>query len=89
MRDEPLSVSASIMSVHAFQQRQMFAQVAAFVLGLAVWLWQWRGRRNSFLLTLALALMFGSVSSLLIARRALHDALIVGFPIVLLALISG
>ena len=88
VRDEPLSVSASIMSVHAFQQRQMFAQVAAFVLGLAVWLWQWRGRRNSFLLTLALALMFGSVSSLLIAWRALHDALIVGFPIVLLALIS-
>ena len=88
VRDEPLSVSASIMSLQTFQQRQMFAQVAAFVLGLVVWWWQWRGNRNTFLLTLSLALMFGSISSLLIAWRALHDALIVGFPIVLLAIIS-
>jgi type II secretory pathway pseudopilin PulG len=88
VRDEPLSVSARIMSLHTFQQRQMVAQAGAFVVGLLVWLWQWRGKRNSFLLTLALVLMFGSVSSLLIAWRALHDALIVGFPIVVLAIIS-
>lgn len=88
VRDEPLSVSTKIMSLQTFQNRQMVAQLAAFVIGLGTWWWQWRGRRNSFVLTLALALMFGSVSSLLIAWRALHDALIVGFPIVLLAVIS-
>lgn len=88
VRDEPLSISARIMSLHTFQQRQMMAQAGAFVVGLGLWIWQWRGRRNSLLLTIALALMFGSVSSLLIAWRALHDALIVGFPLVLLAVIS-
>jgi prepilin-type processing-associated H-X9-DG protein len=88
VRDEPLSVSARIMSLHTFQKRQMIAQAGAFVVGLGLWLWQWRGRRNSLLLTIALALMVGSVSSLLIAWRALHDALIVGFPIVLLAVVS-
>ncbi|MGC3959802.1 MAG: type II secretion system protein [Verrucomicrobiota bacterium] len=88
VRDEPLSVSASIMSLQTFQQRQMMAQVAAFLTGLVVWFWQWRGSRNSFVLTLALALMFGSVASLLIAWRALHDVLIVGFPIILLMVVS-
>jgi type II secretory pathway pseudopilin PulG len=88
VRDEPLSVSARIMSLHTFQKRQMTAQVSVFLAGLVVWLWQWRGARNSFALTVALALMFGSVSSLLIAWRALHDALIVGFPIVVLAVVS-
>ncbi len=89
VRDEPLSVSARIMSLQTFQQRQMMAQVAAFLTGLVVWFWQWRGSRNSFVLTLALALMFGSVASLLIAWRALHDLLIIGFPIVLLTVVSG
>ena len=88
VRDEPLNISANIMSLQTFQQRQMAGQVAAFVLGLGVWLWQWRGRRNSFILTLALALLLGSVFSLLIAWRALHDALIVGLPAVLVAVIA-
>lgn len=88
VRDEPLSISARVMSLQTYQQRLMTAQVAAFLAGLVVWLWQWRGGRNSFVLTLALALMFGSVASLLIAWRALHDALIVGFPLVLLTVIS-
>ncbi len=89
VRDEPLTVGVSIMSLEAFQKRQMAFQVAAFLAGLLVCWWQWRGRRNSFVLTLALALMLGSVSSLLIAWRALHDALIVGFPVVVLAVVAG
>lgn len=88
VRDEPLNISANIMSLHTFQQRQMAGQVAAFVVGLGVWLWQWRGRRNSFVLTLALVLMLGSVFSLLIQWHALHDALIVGLPAVLVAAIA-
>ena len=88
VRDEPLSISASIMSLHTFQQRQMAGQVAAFVVGLVAWWWQWRGRRNSFVLTLALVLMLGSVFSLLIQWHALHDALIVGLPAALVAVIA-
>ena len=89
VRDEPLRVSANIMSLAAFQQRQMAWQVAAFVAGLILWWWQWRGRRKSFVLTLALVLMLGSISSLLIQWHALHDALIVGLPVVLVAVVAG
>jgi type II secretory pathway pseudopilin PulG len=85
----PLAIQASMMSMHTFQTVQMAWQVAAFLLGLAIWWWQWRRvRRNSFVLTLALALIIVSVCSLLIAWRALHDALIVGFPAVLVALLA-
>lgn len=88
VRDEPLRVSARIMSLSAFQQRQMFAQVAAFVAGLLLLGWQWRTARNTFLLTIALVLMLGSVASLLIAWKALHDLLIIGFPLGALAVIA-
>jgi prepilin-type processing-associated H-X9-DG protein len=90
--NEPLSIRASIMPVRTFQAIQMTWQVAAFLLGLVVWGWQWShrfgARRNSFVLTIALALILGSVCSLLIQWRALHDLLIVGFPVVTLAIIA-
>jgi hypothetical protein len=87
------------MSLHTFQTIQMVWQTVAFLIGLAVWWWQWRlvapkqgegGRleRNSFILTVALMLIIGSVCSLLVQWRALHDALIVGFPVVALAVIA-
>ena len=89
LHGEPLSVSARIMSLHTYQMLQMAGQVIAFVLGLLVWFWQWRRERpNSFVLTLALAMIIASVCSLLIAWRALHDVLIIGFPMVLLAVIA-
>ncbi|MBE0541174.1 MAG: type II secretion system protein [Verrucomicrobia bacterium] len=87
--DEPLAIRAKLMPLHTFQTVQMAWQVAAFVAGLAVWWWQWRrARRNTFILTVALALVLVSVCSLLIAWRALHDALIVGFPAALVAVIA-
>ncbi|MCW5551090.1 MAG: type II secretion system protein [Verrucomicrobiae bacterium] len=89
VRDEPLALQAKLMPLHTFQTVQMAWQVAAFVAGLLVWHWQWRReRRNSFILTLALVLVLVSVCSLLIAWRALHDALIVGFPAALVAAIA-
>ena len=99
VRDEPLSIRARIMTMHAFQTIQMAWQSAAFLLGLIVWFWQWqlatpnqgeggRTRRNTFVLTVALALIIGSVGSLLIQWRALHDALIVGFPVAVVAVIA-
>ena len=87
--DVPLSIRARIMSLHTFQTLQMIWQTAAFLLGLAVWGWQWRRtEQSSFIVTVALALIIGSVGSLLVQWRALHDALIVGFPVVILAVIS-
>jgi type II secretory pathway pseudopilin PulG len=87
--DEPLSIRARILSLHTFQTIQMVWQTAAFLLGLALWGWQWRrSEQSSFIVTLALALILGSVGSLLVQWRALHDALIVGFPVVVLAVVS-
>jgi type II secretory pathway pseudopilin PulG len=89
VRDEPLSIRARIMTMHTFETIQMAWQSAAFLFGLVVWCWQWRrANRNTFILTIALALIIGSVCSLLIQWRALHDALIVGFPVVTLAVIA-
>jgi prepilin-type processing-associated H-X9-DG protein len=85
----PLSIRAKITSLETFQKLQMAGQVLTFLLGLGLAGWQWRrAKPNSFLLTLALVLVIASVSNLLIAWRALHDALIVGLPVVLLAIIA-
>src|SRR5579862_6695648 len=89
IRDEPLSISANIMTMHTFQTIQMAWQSAAFLLGLGVWCWQWRrADRNSLILTVAMVLILGSVCSLLIQWRALHDALIIGFPVVAVAVVD-
>ncbi|HEV2436366.1 MAG TPA: LamG-like jellyroll fold domain-containing protein [Verrucomicrobiae bacterium] len=89
VRGEPLSIRARIMSLHTFQTLQMVWQSAVFLIGLIVWWVQWRRlQRSSFILTVALMLIIGSVCSLLVQWRALHDALIVGFPVVTLAVLA-
>ena len=90
VHDDPLSIHARLMSLRTFQTLQMAWQAAVFLLGLGIWFWQWRRvRRSSFVLTFALALILGSVGSLLIQWRALHDLLIIGFPVVTLAVIAS
>lgn len=89
IRDKPLAIQAKMMSRSTFQTVQMAWQVAAFLLGLGIWWWQWcRAPRNSFILTVALALVIVSVGNLLIQWHALHDALIVGLPAVVVALLA-
>ena len=86
---EPLSIRAKIIPLHTFQMLQMLWQSAAFLLGLGAWWTQWhRANRNTFVLAVALALIIGAVGSLLIQWRALHDALIVGFPVAVVAIIA-
>ncbi|HEV2456383.1 MAG TPA: type II secretion system protein, partial [Verrucomicrobiae bacterium] len=88
IRDEPLSIRARIMPLSVFQTFQMLWQTAAFLAGLFIWRLQCRNaHRNSFILTVALALIIGSVCSLLVQWRALHDALIIGFPLTALGII--
>jgi type II secretory pathway pseudopilin PulG len=87
--DEPLSIRARIMSLQTFQTIQMVWQTVAFLIGLTIWWTQWhRINRSTLVLTVALMLILGSVCSLLVQWRALHDALIVGFPVVTLAIIA-
>ncbi len=87
--DEPLSIHVRVMPFKTFQAMQMTWQSIAFVFGLVLWWAQWhRINRSSLILTIALVLVLGSVCSLLVEHRALHDALIVGFPVVTLAIIS-
>jgi prepilin-type processing-associated H-X9-DG protein len=89
LRDEPLSIRAHIMPLRTFLNLQMAWQTGVFLIGLLLWWRQWsRPNRGSFVLTIALALMLGSVCSLLVQWRALHDALIVGFPVAALAIIA-
>ncbi|HMP83958.1 MAG TPA: hypothetical protein PKA41_14765, partial [Verrucomicrobiota bacterium] len=87
--EEPLSVQARMMSLQTFQTLMMIGQLLAFLAGLAVAGWQWRrSQPNTFILTCAVALVLVSVASLLIAWRALHDALIIGFPVIVVAAIA-
>jgi prepilin-type processing-associated H-X9-DG protein len=87
--DEPLSIHARIMRLAMYQTYQMTWQTVLFLIGLLMWWAQWRRRnRNTFLLTVALVMIIGSVCSLLVQWRALHDALIIGFPITTLAIIA-
>jgi type II secretory pathway pseudopilin PulG len=89
LRDEPLSIRARIMPLHTFQTFQMIWQTGVFLIGLVVWWIQWRRpSRHSFILSLSLAMMLGSVCSLLVQWRALHDALIIGFPVLAVAIIA-
>ncbi len=67
IRDEPLSIHAHVMPLSVYQTFQMIWQTAAFLVGLVVWWVQWRrANRNTFILTVALALIIGSVCSLLV-----------------------
>jgi hypothetical protein len=87
--DVPLSIRAHVMPLTLYQAFQMVWQIAVFLIGLVVWWVHWhRAKRNTFILTVALAMIIGSVCSLLVQWRALHDLLIVGFPVATLAAIA-
>jgi len=84
----PLSVEIGLMKLRTFQAIQMTLQLSAFVAGILVWWWQWRQHRNTFILTLALAMSLGAVGSLLLAWRMLHLAFIWVAPILVLAAVA-
>ena len=89
LHEEPLALSVRVMRLHTFQMTQMGLQLSTFIAGLLLALWQWRRpRRNSFILTLALALVLGSVGHLLLDWRLLHAAWIVLAPALALSFIA-
>lgn len=86
--DEPLSVKMSAMQLKWFQRWRSICQLATFLAGLIIVWTQWhRHPRRSLWLSIGLALVIGSVTSLLIALRTLHMALIAGLPVVAVALL--
>ena len=84
----PLSVQIGLMRLRTFQAIQMTLQLSAFLAGILIGWWQWRHHRNTFILTLALAMSLGAVGSLLLAWRLLHLALIWLAPILVLAVVG-
>jgi len=84
VRSEPLTVSALAMPQRVFNTVRGLTQAAVFVVGLVLFWWHVRpaGRRSSFALTVALALMIGGVTAMLVSYRLLDEALIVAAPLV-------
>ncbi len=86
--DAPLAVKMSAMKRKWFKTERAAIQICFFITGLIMAWFQWhRSPRSSFWIALGLALMIGSVSNLLIGLQALHAALIVALPLLLLSLL--
>ena len=86
---EPLSVRARITRLRVLVAVRMAAQLVAFLAGLWLWRRQWRrAPRGSLLLTLGLLLIIGALASLLLGWGILHQALILGAPLLLAAILA-
>ena len=84
VNDEPLLVKISAMKLTWFQGWRAALQLVAFLGGLLIVWRQWRrANPNTLWLTVGLALVIISVTSLLIAGRLLHVALIAALPVLL------
>jgi len=85
---EPLAVRALVMDNKVFKGVCGAVQALAFVAGLALLWWQLRQTTpSSLLVTIGLALVIGSVVSLLLATRLLGAAMIIGAPVLALAVV--
>ncbi len=86
---EPLQVRSVAMKAKAFRAARAGLQVTAFLAGLILLWWQLRWRApaqpSSLVVTVAVALILGSVFSLLIAARLLHWVFILALPVLMLA----
>src|SRR5258708_19146402 len=78
----------SAMKRKWFKTERAAIQICFFITGLIMAWLQWhRSPRSSFWIAIGLTLMIGSVSNLLIGLQALHAALIVALPLLLLSLL--
>ena len=86
---EPLAVIAVAMRQKVFQTLQGLVQALAFIAGLALVWWQFRrAKPSSAVATLGTALVIGSIVSVLLSTRMLGVALIVGVPVLALAIVA-
>ncbi|PYM16646.1 MAG: hypothetical protein DME18_00960 [Verrucomicrobia bacterium] len=85
--EETLKLEAWAITAKTLNTLRSALQVTLFVVGLFLLWRQWRrAESNSFVVTVALALVIGSVGSMLIVSRLLGMALIITAPVMALAL---
>ncbi|HKI72691.1 MAG TPA: type II secretion system protein, partial [Verrucomicrobiae bacterium] len=84
---EPLTVEALAVTTKVLSTVRSALQVAVFVAGLLL-LWRQlrRTAARSLMVTLALAMILGTVGHLLVTTRLLGTVLVIGVPIILVAL---
>src|SRR2546430_2132217 len=84
---EPLTVEALAVTTKVLSTVRSTLQVAVFLVGLLLLWWQLRRTAaRSLMVTLALAMILGSVGHLLVTTRLLGTVLVIGVPIILAAL---
>ena len=87
--EEPLTISAKLMSAATFVRWRAFAQAAVFLAGCLILFRQWiSGKWNSLVVLAALLLVGGSVSHFLLNYRLLDLALILIAPVLLFVAIG-
>ncbi|HUJ70987.1 MAG TPA: hypothetical protein VLZ30_02005, partial [Verrucomicrobiae bacterium] len=88
VRDEPLSVRAWAVTAEVRNTVRSALEVAALLVGLALLWSQWRcASPRSLVVTVGLALVMASITHMLISWRCLHVALILGAPVLGIAIV--
>jgi hypothetical protein len=86
--DEALKLQALAVASKVLNTVRSVSQVAVFIAGLFLLWWQLRRTTpHSLIVTIALAMILGSVGHLLITTRLLGMALVLALPVLLLAFI--
>jgi prepilin-type processing-associated H-X9-DG protein len=86
---EPLHVSAFAAKKKVIEATVLALQGAALLIGSVLVALQLRRKRpSSFFVTLGIAFAFGAITSFLITTRVLHIVLIIGAPLILLAVVG-
>src|SRR5207302_8687494 len=86
---EPLTVVALAVTTKVLSTVRSALQVAVFVAGLLLLWWQLRRTAaRSLMVTLALAMILGTVGHHLVTTRLLGTVLVIGVPIILVALVA-
>ncbi|MBN2507222.1 MAG: hypothetical protein JXQ71_11055 [Verrucomicrobia bacterium] len=87
--DEPLSVSMRATRLRVVRAWRASLQLAGLLVGLGLVIFEWRRRpTRSLPLAVGLALIAGAIAHWLISARVLHSGLIVGAPLLVLALLA-
>src|SRR5439155_15454174 len=88
LTDEPLPVRALAVAAKTLYAVRGASQVGVFVAGVLLLWWQLRrAAPRSLVVTFALAMILGSVGHLLLTNRLLGTVMVIGVPMLLVALI--
>lgn len=87
--DEALKLEALAVASKVLNTVRSVSQIAVFIAGLFLLWWQLRrATPHSLIVTIAMAMILGSVGHLLVTTRLLGMALVLALPVLVLALIT-